>query len=188
MCDRKFCNAVIIAGLLFFATLVAGYAGAIYNPAIGQNAIAFFKENVGSGVIKESPGEMFGYILANNLGACIALFLGGASFGIATLCILSLNGGIIGAVIAALQKEHSAAFLAAGLLPHGIFEIPAFIIAGALGIHLAQSLVMEWYGEGNAAEAARKLSRKFIFIVLPLVITAAFVEAFITPLALHVVS
>ena len=39
-------------------------------------------------------------------------------------------------------------FHCSSLLPHGIFEIPAFIISGALGILLAQSLIAEWYGGG----------------------------------------
>ena len=72
-------------------------------------------------------------IFANNLEACILLFLGGATFGILTLVILSLNGIVIGAVTEIISKGHSAIFIAAAIVPHGIFEVPAFIIASALG-------------------------------------------------------
>ena len=78
--------------------------------------------------------------------------------------------------------------MAAAILPHGIFEIPAFIIAGALGILLAQSLNEEWYGSGDAAVDARRYVRIFLLYVLPLVAVAAYVEAFITPVVIHLVA
>ena len=72
-----------------------------------------------------------------------------------------------------VHNNHSAIFVAAALLPHGVFEIPAFIIAGALGILLAQSLVNEWYGGPDTAPEAKILARTFIVYVLPLVAVAA---------------
>jgi hypothetical protein len=75
----------------------------------------------------------------------------------------------------------------AAILPHGIFEIPGFIVAGALGILLAQSLVNEYYGHGDAAVEVKKLSGTFVSLVLPLIMTAAVVEAFITPQIIQLV-
>jgi stage II sporulation protein M len=95
---------------------------------------------------------------------------------------------VIGAIMEIISKDHSAAFVAAALLPHGIFEIPAFIISGALGILLAQSLIAEWYGSGDTAEAAQVFARLFLVVVLPLIFVAAGVEAFITPVIIHLVA
>ena len=86
-----------------------------------------------------------------------------------------------------VHKDHSVTFVAAAILPHGIFEIPAFIISGAIGILLAQSLINEWYNGTDTAEDAKKFARTFILYVLPLVAIAAFVEAFITPIIIHLV-
>ncbi len=127
-------------------------------------------------------------LFANNLEACIFLFLGGASFGIFTIFIMSLNGIVIGAIMEIVSKAHSALFVAAAILPHGVFEIPAFIISGALGILLAQSLIAEWYGEGDSAVEAQRYARLFVLWVLPLVAIAATVEAFITPVIIHLVA
>ena len=93
-------------------------------------------------------------LFANNLEACILLFLGGASFGILTVLILSLNGIVIGAITEIISHGHSAIFIAAAILPHGIFEIPAFILAAALGFLMAQSLIAEWYGAADTAADA----------------------------------
>jgi len=87
-----------------------------------------------------------------------------------------------------VHKEHSIAFVAAAILPHGIFEIPAFIISGALGILLAQSLIAEWYNGADTAEDAKRFTRFFALYVMPLVAVAAFVEAFITPIIIHLVA
>ena len=127
-------------------------------------------------------------LFANNLEACILLFLGGASFGILTIFIMSLNGIVIGAIMEIVHKDHTPLFVAAAILPHGIFEIPAFIIAGALGILLAQSLIAEWYGKGDTAADASRFARFFVLYVLPLVAIAACVEAFITPVVIHLVA
>ena len=86
-----------------------------------------------------------------------------------------------------IHKDHSWTFIAAALLPHGIFEIPAFILAGALGILLAQSLTAEWYGGADTSAEAKKLARIFLLYVLPLVVIAACVEAFITPVIIQLV-
>ena len=87
-----------------------------------------------------------------------------------------------------VHKDHSVVFVAAAILPHGIFEIPAFILSGSFGILLAQSLMVEWYNGGDAAEDARGFARLFIVYVVPLVAIAAFVEAFITPIIIHLVA
>ncbi len=87
-----------------------------------------------------------------------------------------------------VRHDHSPLFVAAAILPHGIFEIPAFIISGALGVLLAQSLIAEWYGGADTAPEANKLALLFVTFVLPLITVAAFVESFITPVVIHLVA
>ena len=135
-----------------------------------------------------APAEAVLTGLINNLEACVLLLLGGASFGILTIFILSLNGILIGSIMEIVHKDHSFVFVAAAILPHGVFEIPAFILSGALGILLAQSLIAEWYHKGDAAGDAGGYARLFILYVVPLVVIAAFVEAFITPVIIHLVA
>jgi stage II sporulation protein M len=181
-------KAVIISFLLFSATLSVGWVGTIQNPAIGEQLMSVFQKEVAGEIISNNSFDIFAKLFLNNLEACILLFIGGASFGILTIFIISMNGIIIGSIMEIVHNNHSALFVAAALLPHGIFEIPAFIIAGALGILLAQSLVNEWYGGPDTAPEAKRLTRTFIVYVLPLVAVAAFVEAFITPVIIHLVA
>ena len=188
MSNSALVNAIIITFLLFFATLTVGWVGTMQNPSVGENLMKLFEKEVAGQINVDNPFDMCGKLFINNLGACILLFLGGASFGILTIFIMSLNGIVIGAIMEIIHKDHSWVFIAAALLPHGIFEIPAFIISGALGILLAQSLISEWYGGADTAGEAQKLARIFVLYVLPLVVIAACVEAFITPVIIQLVA
>jgi len=188
MSDSQLTNAIIITILLFFATITVGWAGTMQNPQIGEDLMKLFEKEVAGQITGKDTSEIFVRLFLNNFEACILLFLGGASFGILTIFILSLNGILIGSIMEIVHKDHSAAFVAAAILPHGIFEIPAIILSGSLGILLAQSLIAEWYHGGDAAGETRRFARLFIMYVAPLVIIAAFVEAFITPFIIHLVA
>jgi stage II sporulation protein M len=188
MSDSPLTNAIIVMLLLFFATITVGWVGSAGNPSVGQELIKLFEKEVAGQMDGTDSVDMCLKLFANNLQACILLFLGGASFGILTIFIMSLNGIVIGAIMEIVSKDHTALFVAAAILPHGIFEIPAFILSGALGILLAQSLIAEWYGGDDTAVDARRFSRLFVLYVLPLVAIAAFVEAFITPVIIHLVA
>jgi len=181
-------NALVLTILLFIVAMLIGWVGTAHTPAIGEQLMEVFEKEVAGQITVGDPADMFVKLLANNLEACIMLFLGGASFGVFTLFILSLNGIVIGAVTEIVSQGHSAVFIAAALLPHGIFEIPAFIIAGALGFCMAQSLIAEWYRAGDTGEDARKYARLFLQYVLPLITVAALVEAFITPAVIQLVA
>ncbi|MDP2797830.1 MAG: stage II sporulation protein M [Methanoregula sp.] len=188
MSNSPLTNAIVITSLLLFATLTVGWVGSVQNPAVGESLMKLFENEVAGQMMGDNPFDMCIKLFFNNTEACILLFLGGASFGILTIFIMSLNGIVIGAIMEIIHKDHSWTFIAAALLPHGIFEIPAFIIAGALGILLAQSLISEWYGGADTAGEARNLARIFLLYVLPLVVIAACVEAFITPVIIQLVA
>lgn len=188
MSNAPLTNAIIVTFLLFFATMMVGWVAAAQNPSVGEDLLKLFEKEVAGQMDGTNQSDMCLKLFLNNLQACILLFLGGATFGILTIFIMSLNGIVIGAIMELVHKDHSPLFVAAAILPHGIFEIPAFIISGALGILLAQSLVAEWYGTGDTAAAAQAFARLFLAIVLPLVAVAALVEAFITPVVIHLVA
>jgi stage II sporulation protein M len=188
MSDSPLTNAIIVTFLLFFAAITVGWVGTAGNPSVGQELLKLFEKEVAGQMDGKNPVDMCLKIFANNLQACILLFLGGASFGVLTIIIMSLNGIVIGAIMEIVSKDHTALFVAAAILPHGIFEIPAFILSGALGILLAQSLIAEWYGGEDTAVDTRRFARLFILCVLPLIALAAYVEAFITPVVIHLVA
>jgi uncharacterized membrane protein SpoIIM required for sporulation len=75
-------------------------------------------------------------------------------------------------------------FLAAFILPHGLFELPAAIIATAFALRLGASIIAPPPGVTageNLLRALADLAKMFLFVVLPLLLLAAWVEANVTP-------
>lgn len=177
---------VTIAILLF--SLVAGVAVTVTNPEAGQQILDMLKEALLGGVIDSTPAELAVTLFLNNLQACTLMFLGGATLGILTVFIILSNGVVIGSVMEFVRQQQGGLYVAAALIPHGIFEIPAFIISGTLGLLLGRALWIEVTANGDAAGEALSLGRTFLFVVIPLVAVAAVTEAFITPEIINLVA
>ena len=187
MSEKGLRESILLASVFFFACLGIGIFLTMRDPAIGQSFLALFKDTVMEGITGDPPAVLCVKIFLNNLQACLLLFLGGASLGVATLFILSTNGLIIGSIIEAVREKQGIELILAAIVPHGIFEIPSFILSGALGFLLAKALHDEWHGIGDASSSAAQYGRIFVVFILPLILLAAVVEAFITPQIINLV-
>jgi stage II sporulation protein M len=188
MSDLAFRRAAAIAILAFLITAAAGVAVVRESPSTGKQFIQMVRDEVVGKIDAREPLSLAIFIFANNLQACILLFLGGATLGLLTLFIIASNGIIIGGIMEMVREERGLLYVAAAILPHGIFEVPSFIVSASLGFILGSSLLAEWRGDGDSAAVARAHARTFLLLVVPLVAIAAFIEAFITPQIIHLVS
>ena len=188
MSEASLARSTIFAAALFAVSIAIGIVVVARDPGIGAEAATLFAEQVVGDLLSDPPAVLAGKLFLNNLAACLLLFLGGASLGVVTMLILSVNGLLIGALTELVRQQQGMLFIAAGLVPHGIFEIPAFLIAGGLGLLLGRALLGEWHGTVDAATEARSLARLFLSVVVPLLAVAAVVEAFITPAILGMIA
>lgn len=122
----------------------------------------------------------------HNWQVSLATALSGIVFVIPVPVTLAFNGFLLGVVEDLVQNL--TLFLAA-ILPHGIIELPAFIIAGSAGLNLGFELIkaLKRGSPGSDIELHKAL-RRTIYIILglvPLFIVAGIIEAFITPLIMH---
>ncbi|MDD1673948.1 MAG: stage II sporulation protein M [Methanomicrobiales archaeon] len=186
MYNRTLGSSILTVVAVFVGALILGFIVVTLNATAGSALMNFLRNDIFADVGEGGAPMLFAKIFLNNLEACVLLFLGGASLGFVTLLIISLNGMVIGGVVALVGGERGPLFMAAAILPHGIFEIPAFIISGALGISLAHALWAEFKGNGDVAAEGESLGRTFLRIVLPLVLLAAAIEVFITPYVIAV--
>ncbi|RLD97741.1 MAG: hypothetical protein DRJ13_11845 [Bacteroidetes bacterium] len=139
------------------------------------------------GPIRFFSVQGLGIIFLHNMRA-IALnsLLGIFSFGVLGIITLILPFSIIGyfSAIVGQTDLSPGLFLAGFVLPHGIFEIPAIILTGALIIRLGLTLVTpnKDYTIGEAwIRTLADWARLILFLVIPLLVVAAFMEVFITP-------
>ncbi len=123
----------------------------------------------------------------HNARAVLVIFLLGlVSFGTLGLTLFLVNMGLIGGVLggANLIGFSPLLTLAAGILPHGIFELTAFFLASAAMLKAGAQLVTpqpdQSLGEILLVSLA-DWSRVFVGIVLPLLAVAAVIEIYVTP-------
>jgi len=129
-----------------------------------------------------------GYVWLHNLRSLvIATFLGIFSFGVLGIIVLMLPFMLIGYFMSFVSTMGISPFLffTAFVLPHGLIEIPAIIIAGSAIIRLGASLAAPANGRtiGESwLSALADWAKTMIVLVLPLFLLAAIIEVYITPL------
>jgi uncharacterized membrane protein SpoIIM required for sporulation len=139
------------------------------------------------------PGEVFGtfpvavfvMIAANNWLVSATAIFGGVALGVPTAVDMLLNGVIVGAISGIADPQVVLALVA----PHGVIELPAIIIAGGFGFHLAAVVAGMFRGTQTStdlAEALRLAYRVMLGLAVVLVI-ASFIEAFVTPMVAEAV-
>lgn len=139
------------------------------------------------GPIRFFSVEGLGFIFFHNLRA-VALdsLLGIFSFGVMGIIALILPFGLIGyfSALAAQTGLSPWTFLAGFILPHGIVEIPAILLTGALIIRMGLTLVTPQENRTIGEAWIRTLAdwaRLILFLIIPLLLAAAFLEVYITP-------
>lgn len=168
--------------------LVIGILMSQADSSFGERLLVLFKEMVGNEIIDDEPWMMAVQLFLNNLEACVILFIGGTLLGIIPVLILLLNGLIIGGILEVVRKDAGDLAVLASIIPHGIFEIPAVIISGALGLMLGNAVMSDLSGNGSASDEAFRLGSIFVRYIIPFVAIAACIEAFITPAVLELLT
>jgi stage II sporulation protein M len=116
----------------------------------------------------------------------VASILGVFSFGVLTVMILMIPLGLVGFLSAHIAMAGLDPALAwAALLPHSVVEIPAALLAGAAALRLGATVIAPPPGKtvGEAwMEALADATRLWFTLILPLLLLAAVVEVFVTPI------
>lgn len=91
--------------------------------------------------LEGSKGSFSAYLMTHNTRISILVLALGMSWGIGTFALLFTNGVMLGAVAADYVMGGQTIFLLGWLLPHGVIEIPAVLVAGQAGFILAGALI-----------------------------------------------
>ncbi len=127
------------------------------------------------------------FLFMNNTRAVAAIFLAGlVSFGVLGILLYMVNIGVIGGLFALFQLlgMNPVPMFLAGVVPHGIFEIPALMIGSAVVLYMGASIVTPQTGKSMGEVILELLAdwvKIFLGVVVPLLAIAAVIEAYITP-------
>jgi stage II sporulation protein M len=104
------------------------------------------------------------------------------------LLVVISNGFLLGVVAYGVLNKEGFPFLLAGILPHGIIELPTVLVSIAIGFRLGYLLAIALLGEKpDLVGETRTAIHILIHLIMPLLLLAAFIETFITPIAISVV-
>jgi stage II sporulation protein M len=126
-------------------------------------------------------GALFLFILRHNVTASLATLLAGVFYGLVPIVSIAGNGVALGMVCRQALRSQGPATLLAKIVPHGVFELPALILAASYGLWLGLPALGGAEGSGNQrlGERVRVALRGYAMIVLPLLVVAAAIEAFL---------
>jgi uncharacterized membrane protein SpoIIM required for sporulation len=119
-------------------------------------------------------------LMTHNTRVSINVLALGMTYGIGAIIMLFYNGVILGAVAIDYVWAGETEFLLGWLLPHGVVEIPAILIAGQAAMILASALI----GWGNRLPLQRRLRdvapdlMALIAGIAAMLVWAGLVEAF----------
>ena len=191
---RKQIPSIVLVFCIGLMAIAAGYVWVASNSA---KLVDQFQAGDLSSILSSGMGVpianveiSFPLIWGHNLQAILViLLLGLFSFGVLGVLVYLLNMGIIGAVLALIGAlgESPLKISVFGILPHGIFEIPALILASAailyIGIMLVTPRPQRTLGE-VLIEAIADWMKIGLGLVLPLLTIAAIIETWVTPVLL----
>ena len=187
---------IIIASSLFVigigAGLILGNITASANTESAITAGGFFAEMI------ESLGELltaFGpfqvttavFIFLNNAATLLFSFIFSPILCLLPVLVLLVNSTLISFISVLVAQEESVGFLLAGLLPHGIFEIPALIIGEAAALSFGAMVIMALFSPKRRSQLLPNLKQnlKYLLLAFILLVPAAIIETFVTPLLLQ---
>lgn len=129
---------------------------------------------------------IFIVIFATNVSTLLASFILSPILCLWPILVLTLNGWLLAFVATIIVQEKSLGFVLAGLLPHGIFELPALIIGEAAAFSFGTAAILALFKKERRNLLLPNLKRNSIYllIALALFLLAAIIETFVTPLLL----
>ena len=191
---RRITPAIIATVLIAVVSIWMGYDWIIIN--VSQTVALASPENIQKIANRASEiPDLSGlqgkinapFLFLNNTRAVTLIFFAGLfSFSVLGVLLYMVNIGLIGGMFALMQLLgiHPWPIFLAGVVPHGIFEIPALIIGSAVVLYMGVAIVTPQTGKSMGEvilELLADWTKIFLGLVVPLLAVAAVIEAYITP-------
>jgi len=176
---------IFVAILLFVIGLIFGLA----TPA---SIASFISEDIAAiskfgGILASLPPILaLILIFAKNASALLFSFALSPIFCLMPILALTVNGWIIAIVSTAAVEQESLGFVLAALLPHGIIELSALMLGEAAALSFGAIATLSLFKKEKRKLVLPNFRRniKYLLIALALLLPAAIIETFITPLFL----
>lgn len=176
---------ILIAILLFVVGLIFGFTAPTGIKNLLAEDIASLEEL--SDVLVSLPLALTAlFIFIKNAIVLLLSFVFSPILCLMPILALTVNGWVIAFVSTIITKEESLGYLLAGLLPHGIFEISAFILGEAAALSFGTMVIIALFRKEKRDLLLPNLKQnaRYLAIALALLLPAAIIEVYVTPLLL----
>ena len=182
-------ESLLITAAAFVIICLLAFGAGLLNKSIPALAMDYVQRIMNiKDIVTDEGGIDLAALFGNNVrAAAVSVLYGFIPFLYLTALALGMNAIILG-IFAAYFVNTGTSLLVyfAGILPHGVFELSALLIAFALGLLLCRRVTQ--YVRKNTKGMMKPLlcniARSFVMHVLPLLVMAAAVETYITPAVL----
>ncbi|EPY2303711.1 hypothetical protein FDF18_10070 [Clostridium sporogenes] len=179
--NKKLLNDFIVMLVLFFFIVIVTELMFKYNPSYVNNIIKNLSNTM---KINDNVKKEFIDIFFNNVKVSIvSIIIGVIPYIYLSFITPIVNAWVIGLVLAnaKIMKQNVLLTLLLGILPHGVFEITAFLYASSIGVYLTKNISNY---TTNKYEFFKKVVPNiliaFLFIIIPLLFISTFIEVFIS--------
>ena len=172
-----------MTAIAFMVLVVLSYIAGRLFPEIPATILTYFNEVVAdSGIVRDDGSFSALALFGNNLRAMVLSTLYGfIPFLYLPALSMGVNAILLGMVASSVNGQWL--LLAAGILPHGIFELPALCLSLAAGLCLCQNI--NRYIRKNEKGVMKPLLLNILrvtgLVVVPLLVIAAIMESYVTP-------
>ena len=182
---------LLVSFLVFLLTFCIGVFSSRQEPAfarqiLGDQYVDMTNQNIKQGkpmdvYAGEDQWSSFFRIAYNNLRVDMLTFATGLLFSIGTLFVLAYNGVMVGVFQYFFYGTGYFTFTVLTIWLHGTIEIFTIILSATAGLVFGKGLLFPGtYSRLQAFRISAIKGVKIILVVIPLTLTAAFIESFIT--------
>jgi stage II sporulation protein M len=176
---------LILTSCLFVFFIIIGV---FLEPVIGIETTANLRKAF-SPITSYGPVLLFIFIFINNSLKALGVILTGMFAGIPPLLLIAVNGIVLGTIATVAGEQNGSVYVIAGLVPHGIFEIPAMILSTSLGCLIGrEALCWALRKQHHILSTYKESLRLYALVVLPAIAIAALLEVTITPCVLRLIT
>lgn len=172
-----------MTAIAFLVLVVLSYIAGRLFPEISATVLTYFNEVVAdSGIVRDDGSFSALALFGNNLRAMVLSTLYGfIPFLYLPALSMGVNAILLGMVASSVNGQWL--LLAAGILPHGIFELPALCLSLAAGLCLCQNInrYIRKNEKGIMKPLLLNILRVTGLVVIPLLVVAAIMESYVTP-------
>ncbi len=130
-----------------------------------------------------APASQFATaVLINNIRVSFLAFAAGIFLGVGTIALLAFNGANVGLALAVFIGAGQQSRFWGLILPHGLLELSAVVIAGAAGMSIGFAILAP--GDRTRASAFVEEARRSVVVIIGLMlvfVVAGLIEGFVTP-------